>query len=66
MGFRMPVTAVIFDGKLPHPLHVLPHDLQGIASAVVGSDRVGAVSQDGHGDCLRTARVHELVLHPVA
>ena len=46
MGFRMPVTAVIFDGKLPHPLHVLPHDLQGIGKAVVSSDGI------------RTVRIH--------
>ena len=66
MGFRMPLTAVIFDRKLPHPLHVLPHDLHGVAGTVVGGDRVRAVSKDCHGDGLRAASVPELVLHPVA
>ena len=50
----------------PHPLHVLPHDLQGVARAVVGGHRVGAVPQDRQGDGLRAARVPEPVLHPVS
>ena len=45
---------------------MLPHDLQGVAGTVIGSDRVGAVPKDRHGDGLRTASVPELVLHPVA
>ena len=51
---------------LPHLLQVLPHDLQRVALAVVGSDCIAAVAQDGQGHILRTACVPELVLHPVA
>ena len=51
---------------IPHPIHVLPHDLQGVARAVVGSHGVRAVSEDRHGDDLRAACVPEPVLHPVA
>ena len=45
---------------------MLSHDLQGVARAVVGCHRVGAVSQDGHGDGLGTARIPEPVLHAMA
>ena len=51
---------------IPHPIHLLPHDLQGVARAVVGSHSVQAVSEDRHGDGLRAACVPEPVLHPVA
>ena len=36
---------------------MLPRDLQGVARTVVGGHRVGAVSQDGHGDGLLAAGV---------
>ena len=49
-----------------HPLHVFPHDLQGLARAVVCGDSVRPVPQEGHGDGLREARVSHSVLHPVA
>ena len=45
---------------------MVPHGLQDVARAVVGCHRVGVVSQDGHGDGLRAARVPEPVLHAVA
>ena len=45
---------------------MLPYDLQGVARAVVGGHRVGAVSEDRHGDGLRAARVPQPVLHAVA
>ena len=50
----------------PYFFQVLPHDLQGIPRAIVGSDCVGAVPKDGQGDGLRTASVSQLVLHAVA
>lgn len=54
-------------GTLPSPgfLHVLPHDLDGIARAVVGCDGIAAMAEDGHGDYFWTARVPQAVLHPV-
>ena len=45
---------------------MLAHDLQGIPRAIVSSDCVGAVTEDGQGDGLRTAGVAQLILHSVA
>ena len=49
----------------PGFLHVLLHDLDGIARAVVGCDGIAAMAEDGSGDCFWTARVPQAVLHPV-
>ena len=53
---------------LPHDLQRIPRAIVGshCVGAVVGSDCVGAVPEDGQGDGLRAAGVAQLVLHTVA
>ena len=64
-GVRPGVVGRVLLRSAPGFLHVLPHDLDGIARAVVGRDGIAAMAEDGGGDCFWTARVPQTVLHPV-
>jgi hypothetical protein len=56
-GVRPGVGSTVLLRSAPGFLHVLPHDLDGIARAVVGCDGIAAMAEDGSGDRFWAARV---------